>query len=84
MLARRKTVPVAPSLSAITNSGLLRFQDRHLNTTDSGTPAPGRRGKIFTGMAYIPGCGADVFISYVHLDNVDGWITRLKSKLTQS
>jgi hypothetical protein len=35
-------------------------------------------------MAYIPGCGADVFISYAHLDNVDGWITRLKSKLTQS
>jgi hypothetical protein len=34
-------------------------------------------------MAYIPGCRADVFISYAHLDNVDGWITRLKSALTE-
>jgi TIR domain len=34
-------------------------------------------------MAYIPGCGADVFISYAHRDNLDGWVTRLKNKLVE-
>src|SRR5215475_613133 len=34
-------------------------------------------------MAYIPGCSADVFISYAHRDNLDGWVTRLKDKLTE-
>jgi len=34
-------------------------------------------------MAYIPGCGADVFISYAHRDNLDGWISRLRSKLAE-
>jgi len=34
-------------------------------------------------MAYIPGCSADVFISYAHSDNQDGWVTRLKEKLTE-
>lgn len=34
-------------------------------------------------MAYIPGCSADVFISYAHRDNLDGWVTRLKNKLTE-
>jgi hypothetical protein len=33
-------------------------------------------------MAYIPGCSADVFISYAHRDNLDGWVTGLKKKLT--
>jgi TIR domain len=32
-------------------------------------------------MAYIPGCSADVFISYAHHDNRDGWVTGLKEKL---
>lgn len=34
-------------------------------------------------MSYIPGCSADVFISYAHRDNEDGWVTRLKKKLTE-
>ncbi|HEY6342462.1 MAG TPA: toll/interleukin-1 receptor domain-containing protein [Bryobacteraceae bacterium] len=34
-------------------------------------------------MAYIPGCSADVFISYAHRDNRDGWVTRLKDKLIE-
>jgi len=34
-------------------------------------------------MAYIPGCSADVFISYAHRDNQDGWVTRLKNKLSE-
>jgi hypothetical protein len=34
-------------------------------------------------MPYIPGCSADVFISYAHRDNLDGWVTRLKDKLTE-
>jgi len=34
-------------------------------------------------MAYVPGCSADVFISYAHDDNWDGWVTRLKDKLTE-
>jgi len=32
-------------------------------------------------MAYVPGYSADVFISYAHLDDRDGWVTRLKGKL---
>ena len=34
-------------------------------------------------MAYVPGCSADVFISYAHDDDLDGWVTGLKEKLTQ-
>jgi hypothetical protein len=34
-------------------------------------------------MAYVPGCTADVFISYAHRDNEDGWVTRLKKELTE-
>jgi hypothetical protein len=34
-------------------------------------------------MAYIPGCSADVFISYAHADNLDGWVARLKAKLIE-
>ena len=34
-------------------------------------------------MSYIPGCSADVFISYAHRDNLDGWVTKLKNKLTE-
>lgn len=34
-------------------------------------------------MSYVPGCSADVFISYAHRDNQDGWVTRLKDKLTE-
>ena len=34
-------------------------------------------------MPYVPGCSADVFISYAHRDNQDGWVTRLKTKLTE-
>ena len=34
-------------------------------------------------MAYVPGCSADAFISYAHDDNLDGWVTGLKEKLTQ-
>lgn len=34
-------------------------------------------------MSYIPGCSTDVFISYAHRDNLDGWVTRLKKKLTE-
>jgi hypothetical protein len=33
-------------------------------------------------MPYVPGCSTDVFISYAHRDNQDGWVTRLKKKLT--
>ncbi|MGD0014002.1 MAG: toll/interleukin-1 receptor domain-containing protein [Bryobacteraceae bacterium] len=33
-------------------------------------------------MAYVPGCSADVFISYAHSDNQDAWVTKLKDKLT--
>lgn len=32
-------------------------------------------------MAYVPGYRADVFISYAHFDDKDGWVTQLKSKL---
>src|SRR5215469_14211529 len=32
-------------------------------------------------MAYVPGYTGDVFISYAHLDNQDGWVTDVKSKL---
>jgi hypothetical protein len=32
-------------------------------------------------MAYVPGCSVDVFISYAHNDNKDGWVTRLKERL---
>ena len=34
-------------------------------------------------MSYVPGCNADVFISYAHRDNQDGWVSRLKDKLTE-
>src|SRR5215813_8394640 len=34
-------------------------------------------------MAYIPGCSADVFISYAHRDNLDGWVTKLKDRLVE-
>ena len=34
-------------------------------------------------MAYIPGCSADVFISYAHRDNLDGWVSKLKDKLVE-
>jgi len=34
-------------------------------------------------MPYVPGCGADVFISYAHADNLDGWVSRLKKNLTE-
>jgi hypothetical protein len=34
-------------------------------------------------MPYVPGCSADVFISYAHRDNQDGWVTALKEKLTK-
>ena len=34
-------------------------------------------------MAYVPGCSADVFISYAHRDNQDGWVTTLKDRLTE-
>ena len=34
-------------------------------------------------MPYVPGCSADVFISYAHRDNQDGWVTGLKKKLTE-
>ena len=32
-------------------------------------------------MAYVPGYTGDVFFSYAHLDNGDGWVTEVKSKL---
>lgn len=32
-------------------------------------------------MAYVPGYTGDVFVSYAHLDNGDGWVTEVKSKL---
>jgi hypothetical protein len=34
-------------------------------------------------MPYLPGCSADVFISYAHRDNEDGWVTRLKKRLSE-
>lgn len=34
-------------------------------------------------MCYVPGCQTDVFISYAHADNQDGWVTRLRDRLTQ-
>jgi hypothetical protein len=34
-------------------------------------------------MPYVPGCCADVFISYAHRDNQDGWVTGLKKRLTE-
>jgi len=34
-------------------------------------------------MSYVPGCSADVFISYAHRDNQDGWVTRLKARLVE-
>ena len=32
-------------------------------------------------MAYVPGYTGDVFISYAHLDDGDGWVTEVKSKI---
>jgi hypothetical protein len=32
-------------------------------------------------MAYAPGYTGDVFISYAHLDDADGWVTEVKSKI---
>jgi hypothetical protein len=32
-------------------------------------------------MAYVPGYAADIFVSYSHSNNRDGWMTELKSKL---
>ena len=32
-------------------------------------------------MAYVPGYAADIFISYSHSNDRDGWVTELKSKL---
>jgi hypothetical protein len=32
-------------------------------------------------MAYVPGYAADIFVSYSHSNNGDGWVTELKSKL---
>jgi hypothetical protein len=34
-------------------------------------------------MPYIPGVLADVFISYAHRDNQDGWVSRLHGQLTR-
>jgi len=34
-------------------------------------------------MPYVPGCSADVFLSYAHSDNRDGWVTGLKNKLIE-
>jgi hypothetical protein len=34
-------------------------------------------------MSYVPGCSADVFISYAHRDNQDGWVSRLKDRLEE-
>jgi hypothetical protein len=33
-------------------------------------------------MAYVPGYTGDVFISYAHLDDRDGWVTEVKSKIS--
>lgn len=35
-------------------------------------------------MAYVPGYAADLFISYAHRNNQDGWVTELKSRLAGS
>ena len=35
-------------------------------------------------MAYVPGYAADIFISYAHRNNQDGWVTELKSRLAGS
>jgi hypothetical protein len=32
-------------------------------------------------MAYVPGCDVDVFISYAHENNADGWVTRFRDRL---
>ncbi len=32
-------------------------------------------------MAYVPGYAADIFVSYSHSNDRDGWVTELKSKL---
>jgi hypothetical protein len=32
-------------------------------------------------MAYVPGYSADIFVSYSHSNDRDGWVTELKSKL---
>ena len=32
-------------------------------------------------MAYVPGYAADIFVSYSHANNLDGWVTDLKSML---
>jgi hypothetical protein len=32
-------------------------------------------------MAYLPGFEHDIFISYVHDNNQDGWVTRLRHDL---
>jgi len=32
-------------------------------------------------MAYVPGYAADIFVSYSHSNDLDGWVTELKSKL---
>jgi TIR domain-containing protein len=34
-------------------------------------------------MSYVPGCSVDVFLSYAHADNHDGWVAKLKAKLTE-
>ena len=34
-------------------------------------------------MSYVPGCSIDVFISYAHADNRDGWVASLKDTLTE-
>ena len=35
-------------------------------------------------MAYVPGYAADLFVSYAHRNNHDGWVTELKSRLAGS
>ena len=32
-------------------------------------------------MAYVPGYSVDIFVSYSHSNDLDGWVTELKSKL---
>lgn len=34
-------------------------------------------------MAYVPGYAADIFVSYSHSNNRDGWVTELKSSLAR-
>jgi hypothetical protein len=37
----------------------------------------------YSGPTYVPGLSADVFISYVYRDNLDGWVTKLRDRLTE-